>query len=105
MRHYQFRLPPGLILPWLLGVLILAFVVSFGLLLIGIVFAALVLIGLGSSIYRILFSSKPKEKQSHRHYVRVGTKTSAGYDDIPFTEYKEIQSGQNRDNHTEEKEP
>jgi hypothetical protein len=105
MRHYQFRLPSGFILPWLLGVLILAFVVSFGLLLIGIVFAALVLIGLGSSLYRILFSSKPKEKQSHRYHVRAGKKISAGFDDIPFTEYKEIQSGQDRDNHTEEKEP
>ncbi len=98
MRHYQFRFPPGLIIPGILGVLLLTIVVSIGLLLFGIVLAALVVIGIGSAIYRALFASKPEQKPGRQHSIRIRTNRPAQIDDIPFTDYTEIESGSNHNN-------
>ncbi len=103
MRQYHFRLPPGFILPGLLGLLILAVVVSVGILLFGIVLAALVVIGVGSALYRLVFAPKPHRDMKRYGHIGTRTKQSAGFDDIPFTDYKEIDSGSDRNGHNEER--
>jgi len=78
MRHYQFRFPPGLIIPGILGVLLLTIVVSIGLLLFGIVLAALVVIGIGSAIYRALFRRDRHRIGNLPGIICVKTGTKAG---------------------------
>lgn len=92
MRQKQFRFPPGLILPGILGVLVLTVVVSIGLLLFGIVLAALVVIGIGSAMYRALFTTKPEQKSSRQQSIRIRTNRPTNINDIPFTDYTEIES-------------
>ncbi len=98
MRHYQYRFPPGLILPGILGMLLLAVVVSVGLLLFGIVLAALVAIGIGSAIYRSLFGSKREQKRSRHQSIRIRTKRSTQLNEIPFSDYTEIESASSNNN-------
>lgn len=100
MRHYHFRTPGGLILPGLLGVLILAVVVSVGMVLFAVVLAAMVVIGLGTALYRALFSSGNK-KTVRRQHIRYRTTRTGGIDDIPFSEYKEIESGSGQNGNKE----
>lgn len=94
MRHYRLKIPPGLILPGLLGLILLIIIVSVGLVLFGIILAVLVVLGIGSAVYRALFSPKPTGDT--KRYARPGI------DDIPFTEYREIESGSGRNDHMNE---
>jgi hypothetical protein len=45
-------------------------------------------IGITAAIYRALFGSSPKEHREHDDSVRI----QSDIEDIPFTEYREIES-------------
>jgi hypothetical protein len=92
MRHYQIKIPPGFILPGLLGIVTLIVLVTVGLFLFGIILAALIVAGIGSVIYRTLFSQKSPDRQNNPRNVRIRAKRSGRIDHIPFTEYTEIES-------------
>ncbi len=101
MKHYQFRFPPGLILPGLLGLLVLIVVVSVGMVLFGIILAALVVAGITSAIYRSLFGARQQPSQP-RPRTNIRINRASGIDDIPYSDYKEIGPESEDDNSNEE---
>lgn len=91
MRHYQMKVPTGFILPGLLGIVTLIVLMTLGLFLFGIILAGLIVAGIGSAIYRMLFSQKSGRRPHRPGNVRFRSHRFASIDDIPFTEYTEIE--------------
>jgi len=101
MKQYHFRFPPGFILPGILGLLILIVVVSVGMVLFGVILAALVVAGITSAIYRSLFGARtqPPPRQTR---TNIRFKRTSGFDDIPYAEYKELSTDTDDDERDKE---
>jgi len=70
--------------------------ISVGLFVFGIILAGLIVAGIGSAIYRTLFSQKSGNRERHPRNIRFRTNRAGGIDDIPFTEYTEIEPSTER---------
>jgi hypothetical protein len=99
MPHYRFTLPRGFILPTLAGLLILAVVISLGAIIFVIAVSVFAFIGVTAAIYRALFGSgNPKEHRDPDDSARI----RSDIEDIPFTEYREIESAPTSSNDNNE---
>jgi len=96
MRQYNFRMPSGFVLPGILGLVVFFILISVGLVVFGIVLVLLAIVGISSALYRALFGIH-KQTAPKQHPYRSNMSKHADFDDIPFTEYKEIESGSNEE--------
>lgn len=90
MRYYRFRLPSSFIIPGILGILILAILVPVGIILVGIILTVMIVLALGSALYRTFFPNNESKMPDFHREIKISSQKKRSLDDIPYSEYTEI---------------